>query len=184
MMNFLDDRQRSLFEEMYQVHKKTVYYIALKYLKNEQVAEEAVQEIFFKAFCHIEKFSSFEPYRAKGYLMQIAKNTSIDIYRKENNRWDVTNEEEIELLTIEDDFCLEKMIIKKEIARQLNLSLNDLKEIDKQILTLRYIEEKTIKEIAETVGLSYENTRTRIMRAKRKLANSLLEEKEDMLNEF
>lgn len=184
IMSFSDEKKRSKFEELYQTYKKTVFYIALKYLKSEQLAEEAVQDIFFKAFKNIDKFGAFDSYRTKGYLMQIAKNTSIDIYRKEKTKWSVTNEGEEQLYNLEDDFSLEKSIIKKEIARQISTSMSDLKEIDRQILKLRYIEEKSEKEIAEILGLSYENTRTRIRRAKIKLANSLLEEKENMLHEF
>ncbi len=92
IMSFSDEKYRSKFEELYQTYKKTVFYIALKYLKSEQLAEEAVQDIFFKAFRNIDKFGSLDSYKAKGYLMQIAKNTSIDIYRKENTKWNVTNE--------------------------------------------------------------------------------------------
>lgn len=184
LMGFSDSKQKSKFEEIYHTYKKVIYYIALKYLKSEQLAEEAVQEIFFKVFCNIEKVVMLESDKKKGYLMQIAKNTAIDIYRKEKVGFRNINKDEIQTYDIEDEFSLEKTIIKKEISRQINSSMNELQEMDRQILRLRYIEEKSEKEIAEILGLSYENTRTRIRRAKKKLANSLLEKKEDMLHEF
>lgn len=184
LMNFSDSKQKSKFEEIYQTYKKVIYFIALKYLKNEKLAEEAVQEIFFKVFCNIEKIVSLESNKTKGYLMEIARNTAIDIYRKERVRFAEIKIDEMPSYDIEDDFCLEKIIIKKEISKQILSSMNNLKELDRKILRLTYIEEKSEKEVAEALGLSYENTRARISRARKKLKTSLSEKMEEMLHEF
>lgn len=184
MMEISDGVNKTNFEKLYNLYKKHVYYIALKYLDNQQQAEDAAQITFFKAFCNIEKFENMDDYKTKGYIFTIAKRTAIDILRREKTNVCVTNEQEDALLKIEDNFSLEKEILKRETKKLVNSKMDDLSEVDRKLLKLKYIDEKKDKEIAEELGIPYDNVRVKITRARKRLALSLLVEKEDMFDEF
>lgn len=184
--SFSDEKQKSIFENLYNLYKKQVYFIALKYLGDHHRAEDVVQTTYFKAFCNIDKFIKLDDLKIKAYMLTIAKNSAMDILKKEKTNLCVVNNQDIECLNLKANVSLEKEIIKKETAKFINCKIEDMKEIDKKILTLKYIQEKKDKEIAEELGLSHENIRVRLTRAKKRFADAILEDekKEDIFDEL
>ena len=62
-----------LFEEIYELHFKDVYRFLCGLTKDEQLAEELVQETFFKALKAIDRFDGSQDIRA--WLFTIARNS-------------------------------------------------------------------------------------------------------------
>lgn len=184
MLSFSDEKQKPKFEELYNLYKKHVYFIALKYLKDYQLAEDAVQMTYFKIFSNWEQFKEYDDFKTKGYIITIAKNTAIDILRKDKGNLSATIGEDDLLLDIVDDISLEKEILKKETVKLLNSKMEKLNDVERSILKLRYIDGKSDKEIADEICVPYDLIRSRAKRAKQKLAKSLLEEKEDIFDVF
>ncbi len=70
------------FEELYRRYKDKVYFYALSIMKNEALAEEAMQEAFLG---FIKNLGTFRPGRNgsfKAYLFSSARNKAIDLKRK------------------------------------------------------------------------------------------------------
>ena len=73
-----DDHQA--FDQLFHKYAKTLYSFLLSILKDENEAEEAVQDIFFKIW---EKRKGLDPKQSfKAYLFTIAVNLSKNLYRK------------------------------------------------------------------------------------------------------
>ncbi len=72
------------FEELYERHRQTVYWVALKVVKNEEDALDVVQDAFIKAW---ERLSQFERRSSpRTWLCQIALNGAIDRTRRKKVR--------------------------------------------------------------------------------------------------
>lgn len=66
-----------LFGEMYD----EIFQFALAYLRNKQLAEEAVQEVFYQAWCHADTLAEHE--NKRGWIYNAAKNEIMKIRSKE-----------------------------------------------------------------------------------------------------
>ncbi len=71
----------------------------------------------------------------------------------------------------------EELLISEEDQKQILTIIESLDSNYREIIRLRFFEEKSIKEIAEELSLTVANTKVRIMRAKKVLA-ALLKNKE------
>ena len=60
----------------------------------------------------------------------------------------------------------DQQLIKKEQILLMNIAMENIKPIYKQILTMKYIEDKTVKEIAEKMEKNIKATESMLMRAK------------------
>lgn len=70
-------------EQIYKEYSNLVYHYLISLCKNDVLAEELLQETFYKAIKNINKFNN--TCKVSTWLCQIAKNTWIDFLRKEKN---------------------------------------------------------------------------------------------------
>lgn len=69
----------------------------------------------------------------------------------------------------------EELLISEEEQAKINTIVESLDSNYQDIIRLRFYEERSIKEISEELGISISNTKVRIMRAKKILAELLKE---------
>ena len=151
-----------------------VFSFVMKKVQDENVADEITVSVFSKV---LAKLDLYDPnFQFKTWILTIAQNTVIDYWRKKNRE----NEDSTDNF---DDFknqfarSPEELLISEEDHKQI---LNIIESLDfnyQEIIRLRFFEEKSIKEIAEELGLTIANTKVRIMRAK-KVLSELLKNKE------
>jgi len=142
----------------------------MKKVQDENVADEITVSVFSKV---LAKLDLYDPnFQFKTWILTIAQNTVIDYWRKKNRE----NEDSTDNF---DDFknqfarSPEELLISEEDHKQI---LNIIESLDfnyQEIIRLRFFEEKSIKEIAEELGLTIANTKVRIMRAKKVLSELL-----------
>lgn len=147
-----------------------VFSFVMKKVQDENVADEITVSVFSKV---LAKLDLYDPnFQFKTWILTIAQNTVIDYWRKKNRE----NEDSIDNF---DDFknqfarSPEELLISEEDHKQI---LNIIESLDfnyQEIIRLRFFEEKSIKEIAEELGLTIANTKVRIMRAKKVLSELL-----------
>ncbi|MBN9337616.1 MAG: sigma-70 family RNA polymerase sigma factor, partial [Chryseobacterium sp.] len=73
----------------------------------------------------------------------------------------------------------EELLISEEDQQKIIKIIETMDAKNQDIIRLRFFEEKSIKEIAEELNLSVANTKVRIMRAKKILAELLKEDETD-----
>jgi RNA polymerase sigma factor (sigma-70 family) len=157
--------KESMFQHIYSLYHQRVYHAAQKVLRDAQMAEDAAQETFIKAYRYWDKLEDVS--KAGAWLATIASRTAIDMLRKEGKRTFIS----IELASWElEQHYLEHIVIEEVELRETKLELEQdiqkLKPKLKEVLALRYMEDMREREIAATLSLSKATVKTRLYRAK------------------
>jgi RNA polymerase sigma factor (sigma-70 family) len=158
--------EHHLFAEMVDKYKSYAYTIAQKILQNRPEAEEATQDAFIKAYHHLKGFN--KEYKYSTWLYRIVFNTAVSYKRKNRQQF-----QSIENTVIEYREESEGMLEKNDKKKYLNLALSKLNEADRTALTLFYLQEFSLEEIAEITGMQANTAKVRIHRARQRLADQL-----------
>lgn len=148
-----------------------VFGFMIKRTQNENDAEDITIETFFKAFDKINSFDS--KFKFKTWLITIAKNTHLDSVRKQKNTLtnQTTEEDEKRVYWIRDEApsAEDKLITEQNLAELLK-DIKKLKPHHQEIIQLRYFQEQSYLEIANTIGVPINNVKVKLLRAKKLLA--------------
>lgn len=147
-------------------YQQKLFYYVLKYIADQDKAEDIVQEAFIKMYINLKSFNKNRVFSPWAY--RITHNEMINFIRK--NRSNVSLEENNWLINLVDPRVdLAKEIDTKIEKKTLYEKLNLLPIKHREILTLYYLEEQGYKEIATILEIPKATVGTRIRRAKRKL---------------
>lgn len=171
LIDSLSDREK--FTAIYNSYRELMFRVAMSVLHNSALAEEAVQESFLKIAKKISYFSEPVCSKSASFIVIIVRNTAIDILRKENPKLSAPFDDAIgseESLKMPD--IGEVIFSGTEKVSQI-ISMMD--KIYGDALKLKYIYGFNNAEIAEIMGISENNARIRIYRAKLILKKKLEE---------
>lgn len=175
---------RAAFNAIYDAYADRVYRTALYYSENHHVAEEITQTVFMKLYMNIENINKNA---VSVWLCTSAKHMAINYTNKRKREipLSVLEEQGDECLLTE---CLEDELLTKLYHEELKgLGVNifaELLRVNERLydaLTLTVILGKPEKEVAEIMGISYDNLRQLVSRAK-KWVRKYYEEEYDHLN--
>ena len=168
-----NETEKGTIQELYENNKEFLCKIAIKYLKDKQLSEDAVQNAFVDMISKKEKFKSMSDVDFKKWAITIVKSKSVDILRKHDNK-EVFIEDTTNVFL--SDTTPELEVIKKNDKEILSAEISKLKEIDRIILEYKYYHGLTYAEIAGELGLTQKNVEIRMQRAKNKLKRLLVKE--------
>jgi RNA polymerase sigma factor (sigma-70 family) len=144
-------------------------YILIK-IKNENDAEDIAIETFTKLFSKLKYFN--EDFDFRTWIIAIAHNTLIDHIRK--NAKNNLLLEDYELIDVaENTPSPEENLIIQQNDENFLLQIKKLKTKYQEVIKLRYLEDKTYKEIAKILAVDINNVKVRLLRAKKILAESI-----------
>ncbi|MFC1645370.1 RNA polymerase sigma factor [Patescibacteria group bacterium] len=116
---------------------------------NEDI-EDSLQEVFIKVYKYLNDFDS--SYKFSTWIYQIARNTAIDESRRKKSRPRGIDLEEDELLKIfKSSVDVSKEIDDKNQLEKIKSIIHDLPLRYREIMILRFLEEKTYDEIIDIV---------------------------------
>jgi RNA polymerase sigma-70 factor, ECF subfamily len=155
------------------------YHVALRITGNREDAEDASQQSLLKAYTHIGQFQGDSQFST--WLTRIAINEALMKLRKRRSEklWfssmDESEEEQnpIELLAAGDDMHPEALYMKWENSRRVRRSIEGLRGITRAVVWMLVMQERKIKETARLLKLSESAVKSRIMRARQQLRESL-----------
>ena len=168
---FKADRNNQWLGILLQRYTLLLFGVCMKYLKNEEEAKDAVQQIFLKTITELQKY---EVEYFKSWLYMVAKNHCLMKLRDKPGR--VVDLKEQMIVTNDEESSKQLHIEKDKQLDLMNTSLNELNAEQKQCVTLFYLEKKTYQEIAEETGYSLMQVKSYIQNGKRNL-KILLEKK-------
>ena len=175
----LKNGDRAVFHEIYLVYYQPLYALALRYLKKESLAEDAVQDIFLKMWEHREHVDAHLSF--KGFLFTSMKNYLLNAIRKHKNEIlkhaTYTQNKEIAINNTEND------IHYAQSQHWVEKGLNRLSTKKKEILTLSLYEGLSNQEIAHKLHLSEHTVRSQISQSN-KLLRTYLEKVMALLSFF
>ncbi|MBX2846662.1 MAG: sigma-70 family RNA polymerase sigma factor [Saprospiraceae bacterium] len=155
------------FEELVDQYKDYIYTVAYRVLGRPEEAEEAAQDAFIKAYRSLQGFD----HRAKfsTWLYRIVLNTALSMRRKQK-----FYVEDIDDHKNFNAYSEEKETLKlSEQKKYLQEALNLLKEDDVTVLTLFYLKELHLEEIAEITGWEANGVKVKLFRARKRLAEKM-----------
>jgi RNA polymerase sigma factor (sigma-70 family) len=158
--------ERDLYAGLVDRYKSYTFTIAMKILQNRPEAEEAAQDAFIKAFHHLKGFNRQSKFST--WLYSIAFNTAISYKRKHRQQF-----QSIENAVIEYSPDAEGALEKTDRKKFLNLAMGKLNEADRTALTLFYLQEFSLEEIAEIMSMQANTIKVRIHRARQRVADEL-----------
>lgn len=146
-----------------------VFSFVLKKVEDTNIADELTVSVFSKILSKLDLYD--QNFKFKTWILTIAQNTVIDYWRKKSREQNDTQD----LNEVENQFARspEELLISKQEQQKLLDVVASMDANYQKIIELRFFEEKNIKEIAEELNISVANTKVRIMRAKKILANLL-----------
>jgi RNA polymerase sigma factor (sigma-70 family) len=164
--------ETNLYAGLVDRYKSYVYTITMKVLQNSPESEEAAQDSFIKAFNGLKGFSRQSKFST--WLYRIAFNTAISSKRKNHQKF-----QSIERTVIEHRQEAEGMLERSDRKKYLHLAMARLSEADRIALTLFYLKEFSLEEIAEITNMQANTIKVKVHRARLRMA----EELKSILNE-
>jgi len=164
------------FEPLVRRHERRVFRVALAILENIEDAEEAMQDTFIKAFRHLDQFRGESKFTT--WLTRIVVNESLQ--RRKSRKQTVELDDSI----VVDSRLLpcrfepwtsdpEKLYGKLEIRHLVEEAIRALPPIYRETLVLRDIEGMSAEEAASVLGLAVPALKSRLLRARLLLRESL-----------
>jgi len=168
------DGDTNRFEELVRDYENIVYSLALRTLGNPQDAMDAAQEAFFRAYRALPSFRGDSKFSV--WLYRLTANVCTDMLRKRGRSMEtsLTDEEETVLDIPDGRFCPQTELEKKQLRQSVRRGLEKLPEEFRQVLLLRELGGLRYDEIAQSTGLEPGTVKTRIFRARKKLAAILM----------
>jgi RNA polymerase sigma-70 factor (ECF subfamily) len=165
------------FEILCKQSADTVYRVARRMMRNNEDAEDVVQESFQQAFIHLKSFNGDS--RFSTWLSRIAINAALMKLRKKH-LWDVSLDESTETeqpssrLDVEDQgLNPEQLYAQKERQRILSQAMKDLTPGMRTAIELRELDERSTEETARIMGISVGAVKARVFHGRRKLRERL-----------
>ncbi len=160
------------FGKLYDRYVSPIYRFVLLRVGNRAQAEDLTQEVFTKAWRSIRTYKKRKHIPFKSWLYRIANNTVIDYYRTERDHADVESAEVVEYVTTE--FSETAVDDKARIAAVYE-ALQYLTDVERQVITMRFIEELSVREVALVLGKREGTVRVMQYRGLKKLRTHVRE---------
>ncbi|AOW16156.1 RNA polymerase subunit sigma-70 [Polaribacter vadi] len=152
--------------QLYNLYGKAMFLIAYRYVKDQFIAEDVMQDAFIKAFKNIDNYKNEVAFGA--WLKRIVINQSIDQLKKKKLDLVAINEE-ITTSREDDNWQVDCEISVDEIVEKIKL----LKEKYRLVLSLYLLEGYDHQEIAQVLKITENTSRTNLLRGKRLLREHL-----------
>ena len=150
--------------QLYQRYMELVYGVCLKYLKEPELAQDAVMQIFEEL---VSKLKKHEVENFRGWLHQVAKNYCLMQLRTPKNLKTVALPPL--LMQNEEDVHLNGVMEKEENFQKLEKCIASLSDEQRTMIKLFYLEGKCYNEIVEITGLEWNHVRSSIQNGRRNL---------------
>lgn len=163
-----DDEQA--FQLLFEMIADGLYRFAFSILKNKELSEEAVSDVFFKLWLHRAKLADIENFKA--YIFTSVRNISLNYLDREKRAKAVLLEEITVPMPI-DEICPESELITKELKEAISHAIDNLPERCKLIYILAKVEQLKYKEIAQILDISVKTIDNQLTIAIRKIGDEI-----------
>ncbi len=150
------------FKQLFNDNKKHVFAMALSILRDFELAEDVLQEVFIKLFQHMEHD---EISNVKAWLIRVSRNTALDYYRKKKRELTGFDNEYFERVPYLSGDPLDKMVLSKYLEL--------LNSEERQIVIMKDISGLKHREIAKIVGIPIGTVVWKYSRAMKRMKKGL-----------
>ena len=156
----LKNGSEKAFDKVYFEYHKYIYYIIYAYIKDIEQTKDLTQEAFIKMYQDIKSLKDLDAFHQ--WFITIAKNLSKDYLRKVVRTDEMLSHKSYELLNA-----------ARTSPSPEGLNFENLNDMELNILNLKIVFNRSFKEIAETLDLSFDVTTKMYYKAVAKLKKEL-----------
>lgn len=170
--NYLEGDEESL-KILVKRYLRPIYSFVYRFIGDSHSAEDITQEVFIKVWRNLKKFNQQKSF--KTWIFSIAKNTSIDWFRKKKTvpfsnfsaqSGSASDEENMLTKTLVDPAPLpDKLLERANTSQMLTSVIEKLSQKYRTVLFLRYNDHFNFREIAEALGEPLYTIKSRHRRA-------------------
>lgn len=166
---------REAYRELVLVYEPVIRRLALKYLRREEDAEDAVQEIFIKAYRSLGRFELNR--RFLPWLYSVALNHLKTVYRRTRR---IGDREVAEERAGDPSFASDRpaddpehAALRRAAEEELRAAVDRLPPSLRDAVLLYYLQEASVDDVGEALGLGRENVKSKLHRARKRLREIL-----------
>ncbi len=167
----LNADEKNKFESIYHLHKNALFFQALKIAKNENDAEDILQEAFIKIAKNIKAIGDIKSKETLSFLIVITKNTAYDYIRKSSKIVELSLYETEDAI---DESALDNLVSSIEYKEIVSV-ISDIPSPYNEVLYLHYVKDYSIKKTADILNKKTATVKMQLVRGKRILIDKLSE---------
>lgn len=146
------------FDVLMKRYESKVFSYIFYAVKNQELAEDLFQDVFVKVVVRLRNGKYQETGKFQAWLMRVAHNLVIDYFRKEPEETILSNDDSETDLFNDPSLAVnenrEQEMINQQLVAEVKHLISRLPENQRQVLTMRYYDELSFKEIAELTNCS------------------------------
>jgi len=165
------------YESLLLRHRKAIFHVVTKIVRNPDEAQDLVQETFMKAFNALASYRS--EYRFSTWLYKIAANCAIDFVRKKRiealslDRPIETKDGQVEFELPDRTWDPERNLVRKQKLQSIDEAIDSLPDKYREVIIYRHRDDKSYEEIADILNTPVGTVKARIFRARELLKKKL-----------
>ncbi|HEX7057007.1 MAG TPA: RNA polymerase sigma factor SigW [Bacilli bacterium] len=187
-MNVLETRlaklakrgDRNAFSELVRLYSTKIFHLAYRMLNNRQEAEDVVQDTCLRVYRNLDKYDPEQ--RFSTWIYRIATNLCIDRLRRRKGQYsldaDLPEGDGLDWhsMLASEERGPESSLLLSETQAKVRKAINTLPQKYKAVVVLRYLQDLSLQEISEILGLPVTTIKTRVHRGREYLRKKLEED--------
>jgi RNA polymerase sigma-70 factor (ECF subfamily) len=165
------------FDQVMRFNNRRLYRLARATMRNDAEAQEALQEAYLAAYRGMARFRGESSLAT--WLSRLVLNECLGRLRKSARRQNViplVTSDEMKDVHADEDDVPERMLVRAEMRALIERKLDELPEDFRLVFVLRSVEELSVEETADSLGIEQATVRSRHFRARSLLRESLASE--------
>ena len=164
------------FESAVLPHLDAAYTLARYLMRNEQDAQDVVQDAFLRALEHFHSFRGEGETSARAWLLTIVRNSAYSWQRRHRGDGLTTEFDETQHSDAVADDNPEGALLHSDAKEALTRALDRLAPEFREVIVLRELEGLSYKEISAVAGVPVGTVMSRLSRARTRLQEALRKE--------
>lgn len=160
--------KEQFFSQIYDEHVDKIYRFVFFKVSNEQIAQDISSETFTRLWKEISQDKEIR--NPSGFLFRVAKNMIVDHYRAKDQNPVILDNLDTVLDRSQD---IAQMAVQKDDMKAVTVALEQLSEDHRLAVSMYYIEQEPISEVAKALNRSQGATRVLIHRGMKQLRQIL-----------
>lgn len=171
-------KDQDAISRLYELTKNNVYAYVRTILNDEDLTQDILQDSYLRAFAHLDQLKN--PDNFKAWVRRIAHNNAVDYLRKHKKlkTTSMVSSDSDEVIDFEDtriDHSPELLLDQAENERLLKEIIYTIPEDQRLAILMYFYENYSIREIADTCGVSENTIKSRINLGKKKIETKVNE---------
>lgn len=158
-------------EELHRRYVDRIFNYIYVQTNNYHDSEELLQDVFFKTARQLHQFEGKSSF--KTWIFKIARNVLIDYYRKNKDKRNHTTMEESIIENVDKENSVEHTVLRNLHMEEVMQAIDKLPKHYQTVLHLRFIEDFTLEETAETMGKTLLSVKAMQHRARKALSERI-----------